>query len=266
MATSVEQEQKWRSWALVVAALILSAGLLGSTVIVANTITYVKTLDSSLLTVTGSAEEIVTSDQVKWPSSFSVEAPASNLQAGYATMARDRQLVLAYLTSHGVAAQDITVFPVIMMPEYNSCLPAMKVGVPSGAQGCVNEIVRYRLTQDVQVNSGNVVGITKLAQDSSALINEGVVFSSQRLEYFYSKLPALRVQLLGAAIKDAQHRAQQIAGNTGAHVGRLITASSGVVQVTPVNSTQVSSLGTYDTTTVKKQVTAVIRASFALQP
>lgn len=257
---------EWRSWSLVMAALILGASIIASTVVVANTINYVKTLDSSLLTVTGSAEEFVTSDQVKWPSSFSVETPVNDLRAGYATMAHDRQLVLSYFTSHGVAAKDVTIFPVMMIPEYNSCFPATKAGMLSGGQGCVSEIVRYRLTQDVQVNSSNVEGVTKLAEDSSALIDEGVVFSSQRLEYFYSKLPALRVQLLGAAIKDAQHRAQQIAGSTGAHVGRLITASSGVIQVTPVNSTEVSSLGTYNTTTIKKQVTAVVRASFVLLP
>ena len=99
---------------------------------------------------------------------------------------------------------------------------------------------------------------------SSSLIDQGVVFSSQRLQYFYTRLASLRVQLLAAATKDAQARARKIAGSTGARLGQLMTASSGVIQVTPLNSTQISNQGSYDTSTIQKQVTAVVRASFAL--
>jgi hypothetical protein len=39
----------------------------------------------------------------------------------------------------------------------------------------------------------------------------------------------------------------------------------GVLQVTAVNSMDVSDYGTYDTSALKKRVTAVVRAAFAVK-
>ena len=252
----------WRSWPMVLAACVIGASIVGGTIVVANTITYVKALDTSLLTVTGSAEQVVTSDEVKWPSSFSRQVPAEQLQNGYAQMKHDMETVASYLSVHKVAQRDVTFAPIAMSPIYSSCNDAGKPGI--SAPGCVSQVVAYRLTQNVVVNSSQVDAITSLAQDAGSLVDQGVLFSSQPPEYYVSSLPDLRVQLLGAATKDAQTRAEQIAASTGAKVGRLVTASSGVIQVTPVNSTEVSNEGTYDTSTIQKEVTAVVRASFTL--
>jgi hypothetical protein len=39
----------------------------------------------------------------------------------------------------------------------------------------------------------------------------------------------------------------------------------GVLQITAVNSTDISDSGTYDTSTIQKQVTGVVRATFSVQ-
>ena len=52
---------------------------------------------------------------------------------------------------------------------------------------------------------------------------------------------------------------------TGKSVGSLKSAASGVVQVLPANSLEVSDYGTYDTSKVNKNVMVTVKASFNLR-
>jgi len=47
-------------------------------------------------------------------------------------------------------------------------------------------------------------------------------------------------------------------------VGPLISADQGVIQIVPVNSTEVSGEGIYDTRTVVKTIKAVVTLEFAV--
>ena len=52
---------------------------------------------------------------------------------------------------------------------------------------------------------------------------------------------------------------------TGSHLGRLRRVSVGVFQITSPNSTEVEDYGVYDTSTLEKDVTAVVNVTFALK-
>ena len=78
---------------------------------------------------------------------------------------------------------------------------------------------------------------------------DGVNVASQHPEYYYTKAADLKVQLLGAATKDARARADEIAANSGSRVTEVRRAQMGIVQITQPNSTDVSAGGMYDTTT-----------------
>ncbi len=255
-----------RAWVVtaVLFSLIIGASLDVAALIGANSVDYVKTLDSSLLTVTGSTQQLITSDEVKWVGNYSREVPANDLKSGYSQMKTDSNLVSKYLAAQGVSANEVTISPVMMNPVYNNCGPALKLGASSNQAGCVSEIVSYRLVQNVEVASSHVNRTTRVAQDLSGLVDQGVIFSTERVEYYYTKLPGLRVKLIAAATKDAQLRAEQIAASTGEKLGHLMSESTGVIQITPVNSTEISNEGTYDTSTIEKQITAVVQAKFTL--
>ena len=257
-----------RSWADRAVALIIGLALAGSiiagTYLVSTTIRYVKTFNNSLLTVTGYTQQQITSDEVKWDGSFTRTAPVDALKTGYTQMEHDLQTIKSYLLQHGITASEITFSPVTMMPVYSMCQAGAFGKVP--VSGCVNTITSYRLTQRIEVNSSKVQQVTALAQNITPLISEGVLFSNEGLQYYYTKLNDLRVKLLTAATKDAESRAQMIAGSAHERVGRLLSENTGVFQITPLNSTQVSSVGTYNTSTIEKQITAVVRATFTLQP
>ena len=225
--------------------------------IAGNTVRDVKTLDTSLLTITGATDVLIRSDQVKWSGTFSREVPADGLQRGFAQMQSDGDAVVRFLTDQGISREQIVLATVVLNPVQEQC------GNPPRA-GCTGAVVAYRLNQEVTVSSSEVEKMTAIAQNSSALINQGVIFAGRNPEYYYSKLADLRVRLFADATKDAQARAEQIAASTGARVGQLVSASTGVIQITPPNSTQISDQGTYDTSTIEKKVTGVVRAQFTL--
>ena len=71
--------------------------------------------------------------------------------------------------------------------------------------------------------------------------------------------------LIGKAVTDAKARATEIAKSVGQSVGRLQSASSGVVQVMAPNSTDVADYGSYDTSTIDKQVMVTAKATFVVR-
>ena len=83
--------------------------------------------------------------------------------------------------------------------------------------------------------------------------------------YFYSKLPELKVKLLGAATTDAKDRASAMLKATHNKVGKIQSVKMGVFQITDVDSTSVSDMGINDTSTIDKKVTAVANVVFKIK-
>jgi hypothetical protein len=206
-------------------------------------------LDNTL-SVTGSAKQQITSDTAKWRSSFSRTVPTYNLNAGYSQMKADEDLVLSFLKENGIEEKDIIISPVSMSQNYKYDSNSPK---------------EYDLRQTVEVQSNDVGKVTQIAKNTQSLIQEGVIFSSDYMEYYYSKLPDLRVSMLSDAIKDAKARAQKIAESSGESVGTIKSASMGVVQVLPVNSVEITDYGSYDTQTIEKEVMVTVKALFMLK-
>ena len=70
--------------------------------------------------------------------------------------------------------------------------------------------------------------------------------------------------MLGEAAKDAKDRAAKVAASTGSSIGSVRSARMGVLQITAADSTEVSDYGVYDTSTIEKDMTAVVNISFAV--
>lgn len=236
---------------LAVAAAVLGVSVILSAFIAAGTFYKVRALDNSL-EVTGSAKQAVSSDTVKWSSSFTRTATINDLKSGYAQMNADLKAVKAFLESKGLSESDFDVSQVYMNENYSY-------------DSNFDRPKEYTLRQTILVQSKDVDGITTLAKNTQALINQGVIFSTESLEYYISNLPELRVSLLGEAVKDAQARADAIAKSGGRRAGNLKSAGVGSVQVLSVNSTDVSDYGTYDTSKIEKEVMVTVRATFSIK-
>ncbi len=202
------------------------------------------------LSVTGSVRQNVTSDIAIWTSDFTRTVPAENLKEGYQMMQNDQKLVLDFFKDNGFNENDLNISPVFMEQLYMYDPNAPKENL---------------LRQTVRIQSNDVDKITNMANGTQTLINQGVIFSIQSLEYYYSKLPELRIELIPDAISDAKLRAQKIAEGSGKKIGTIKSANLGVVQVLPVNSTEVSDWGTYDTSTIEKDVMIPVTVIFTLK-
>ena len=213
-----------------------------------------KTLDNAI-SVAGSAQQIIDSDTVKWQASFSRTVGVNDLKTGSDQMKSDLTAVLAYIKQSGVDEKNVTINPVTVMPIYQQTKDFYGQGTTSG----------YTITQQIIVDSSEVDKVTKLAQDSTVLLNQGIIFTSQPVEYYYSKLSDLKLDLLAKATENAKARAEKIAASSGGKLDKIKSADMGVFQITAVNSTDISDYGSYDTTARQKSVMAVVRTSFLLK-
>lgn len=239
---------------LMISALIIALAVVLGTGVVGYSMFRVKALQN-VIAVTGSAEKTIASDTVKWTSGFSRTVGIGDLKAGYAMMSKDLQQTLEYFKAQGITEQELTVKPVSMMQNYEG-----------DKYGGASRMTGYVLQQTIEIQSTNVEGITKLAQDTPVKLSDlGILFSSQNLEYYYSKFSDLKIEMLADATKNARSRAEKIAESTNAQIGFLQSAAMGVFQVTAVNSMDVSDYGYFDTASINKKVTAVVRASFSLK-
>jgi hypothetical protein len=230
-------------------AIILGICLIISAMIGSFTFYLVRSPEDTL-SVTGSVRERVTSDTVKWTSNFSRTVPVEELRSGYQMMRNDQRLVLNFFEDNGFTEEDVIISPVFMEQLYLYDPNAPKENA---------------LRQTVEIQSTDVEKITGMAKNIQTLIDQGVIFSTQSLEYYYSKLAELRIAMIPDAINDAKSRAQKIAEGSGKEIGVIKSATLGVVQVLPVNSTEVSDYGTYDTSTVEKEVMIPVTVIFTLK-
>lgn len=203
--------------------------------------------------VTGSSRRPIRSDFVVWRLMVSVQSPSMTQASGELTRGAER--VRAFLKAEGIADSLVTVKPV------------EAAGVPEvTAEGReTGRIIASRASQTFEVRSPDVDGVTRTSQRIGSLIAEGIPVQPQSPEYLYTKLADLRTALLEEATKDARQRAEAIVRSTGGTIGAVRDARMGVFQITPRFSTEVADYGINDVTSIDKDVTAVVRVTFAIR-
>jgi hypothetical protein len=244
-------------------AIVLGVSLIVATALVAHTIFQIRN-QNSVISVLGAAEKIVTSDTVKWTAKFKNSVSVDELSDGMDMMKDDAEVIRSYFSDNGVDAKSYTISPVKFA---ESCRTNQDRVWSDGGEHCsAGTLVAYDLTQFITLNSAEVEKITNLAESMPYdLIAQGIMFSSENLEYFYSQLDSLKLEILAEATKNAKMRAQQIANSTGAKIGNVKEASVGVFQIVAPNSTEFENYGAYNSSTIEKKVTSTVRAAFLLK-
>jgi len=233
------------------AAVVLAVGLVISTLIGGWFFVQGKRGDQTI-TVTGSARKRIKSDLVIWRSAISYQAPV--LSEAYRSLAEAVPRVRAYLISKGIAENQITVSSISSQTLHGRTSD----GIPT------SEITGYSLRQELSVRSTEVDKISQIAREATELINQGILIESMSPEYIYTQLGGLKIEMLAEAAKDAKVRAEQIAQSTGSSIGSVRAARMGVLQITPADSTDVSDSGMNDTSSLEKDITAVVNIGFAV--
>ncbi len=230
----------------VAVAIVVSAVLLGSAARDVGRKTDV-------IEVTGSARRPIMADLGIWKGTVTVQSPT--VAGSYAEVSGYGSRVRAWLKARGLPDSVITLRPV----ETNRMMAVNSDGQETG------QVAGYKVSQRVEVRLFDPRAIETLARDAGALAGEGIPLEASAPEYLYTKLAELRIQMMGEATRDARARADVISKAAGADVGSVRSASTGVVQITPRYSTEVSDYGMNDVTSIEKDITTVVKVTFSLK-
>lgn len=230
-------------------SVVIGIAVVVSAVLLAGSI---KTIggNKNTITTTGSARERVSSDTAKLNADITRRVFEADLKSGYARIASDVAKVKTHLKSLGIADNEITVGSVYAGEVWNENRSSPR---------------QYDLRQTITIQSADLIKVKSIADSVGVLVNQDVMFQPYAVEYYYSKLPEMRVKLLGNAVTDAKSRANAIAETVGDRIGSIRSASSSSVQVVAPNSVNVEDYGSYDTSTIEKDVVVTVRATFGIE-
>jgi hypothetical protein len=233
-------------------ALILGISfLLG--VIVFSTTWKANQSANQTITVTGSAKKEIVSDLGILRGTISVQSGSA--EASYRELKSQLPILISYLERNGFSKDKIEFFTISNYPVYE--INSM------GYQ--TSNIIGYVYSQRIAIQSQDVNKIKQLSLDIASIIEKGVNFSIEMPEYHYTKMADLKIEIQAAAAKDAMIRAQKIAEATGRDLGAMRSARMGVIQITPRLSNQISDYGINDLSSIEKEITAVVNASFEIE-
>lgn len=232
--------------AIIATALVICAVVIGSALKISKK-------ESQTITVTGSAKKVIISDFGILRGSLTASAPTANV--AYKELQSQKPQLLKYLASKGFPQDKVSFFTVVVIPKYEITANGMQT----------SNVVGYTYSQRIEIQSNDVQKIKDISLEISSLVQNGLSFTVETPEYFYSKLAELKVEIQAEAAKDAMIRAQKIAKSTDCELGHITNAKMGVLQITPKYSNMVSDMGVNDLSSIEKEITAVVNASFEIK-
>lgn len=201
--------------------------------------------------VTGSAKEAVVADTGRLVINIETKTGINDQQAGTDRVQKAVESVVSYLEAEGLTEHETPAGYVSADYYYPQNSAAVQTG--------------YTIMRSVTVRSNELSKLSELANDTGPLSGAGYTVTAGGLELTYSKLDEMRVKLLTNAIQDATDRANAIAAESGREVGLLRNATGGVVQVLPLGGVDISDYGSYDTSSMNKEIMVTVRATFGLK-
>ena len=231
---------------------VIISSVLFVCVLLIGVIVVASKLSQNVISVTGSAFEIVKSDSGSLEFEINIKRPTK--QTAYQVLQEQNKIVKKYLEDKKITDIEI---------KHPFGYYSYKIDPNTG--NSTNIVDAYNMSQHVLIKANDVELIKEISTDISGLINEGVDINVFEPSYNYSKLPELKVQLLEKASIDAKNRANSMLKPTHNSAGKIQSVRMGVYQITPPESTNVSDDGINDTSSIDKKVTAVANITFKIK-
>ena len=210
---------------------------------------------ANTITVTGASTERIESDIAKWD--IKVETTGNSQVDSYKKHKVSIEKTIDFLKRNGVNNNDYQTVALLPASTTTEISKNPKTG----------EIIsrKWVTNQWIEIESNDVFNIDQTYRKTSELLGKGVLVRPSRPEFTYTQLAAKRVDMLSKATKDARTRAEAIVHQTGSELGSVKKVNTGVFQITVPNSTSVGRWGSYNTSTIKKDITAVMGVTFIVE-
>ena len=240
---------------LVFAMSILSVGgLIGFTSASKILVSGLRPIEDTIM-VTGASTERIESDMAKWD--INVQTKGSSQIDSYQAHTKSMKKTIDFLNSYGIKSNRY------QTRELGPATTSKKITKNTKTGKIIS--TEWLTSQWIEIESTDVANINKAHRKISLLLGQGVMVKPSSPKFTYTKLAGKRIDMLAKATKDARIRAEAIVSETGAELGKVKKVNTGVFQITVPNSTRVSSWGSYDTSTIKKDITAVMGVTFSIQ-
>lgn len=206
---------------------------------------------SKVIRVKGSASQMVRSDYGSW--SGSVAAAAATREEALIKLSAAEKKVTEYIQSVGFKKEDI-IWDSISVSVVHC---KNEKGIET------NEIHHFQVGRSLEIESADVNRLEVLNRTFTNLIKEGYSVSNHGSSYIITNLDDYKMKLLKAATENGYARAKALAESANGKVGTLLSASQGIFQVLAPGGGNISDYGTYDKSTIEKEIKAVVTLEFS---
>ncbi|MBS0192470.1 MAG: SIMPL domain-containing protein [Phycisphaerales bacterium] len=237
-------------------ACLLGVSIFASTVVVSRSIQNRSAEQARArreIDMRGTSRVRIRSDLAVWR--VAITSQGNSLESAYESLEKSSAAVREFLKSQSFAPEEIG-FSAISTRTLHA-------RTKDGTE--LDDIAGYSLQRYAVVTTTNVEKAAAAAGAVTQLLRTGVRVTSDPPEFTFTKLGDIRQSLLGQAARDARSRADEVVTNTGGKVGAVREVRTSPIQITQPNSTDVSGLGRYDTSTIEKDVTAVVNVTFGIE-
>ncbi len=236
----------------IVVALVLSLATIVSVWILSTAYEY-KFKVGQTISVTGNANKNFEADIVKWRADFSRQG--SDLESASEGLKKDQGMVKQFLVDNGINANEIVFEAVNIEKNYSNYTDE------NGRS--YSTFTGYTLSQNVSVESKDLDKVENVSREISSLLSQGLELTSSNPNYYYSQLEDLKLALISEASANAKQRADNIAKQANASLGKLVKGDMGVFQITGQNDDDDYSYGgAFNTTSRKKTASITVKLQF----
>lgn len=236
--------------------IVIAVAALACAFVLGRAYTY-KFRSQDTIVVTGLGETEFSSDLIVWSGTLTAEA--QNAAAGYAEIEASKAKVQQYLTAKGLPAEAVVFEFVNVDKQFSPVYNANGNWAGQRSSG-------YALRQRFTVESKEVEKVETISREISSLIAQGVSIEAYAPDYYYTKLDDVKMGLIETASADARTRAEKIADNAGARIGRVASARMGVFQITGANSNEeFSAGGSFNTSSRNKKARITMRIEYRIK-
>jgi hypothetical protein len=204
------------------AVAIFAVGLTTSGYALGDGLRRSKMAEHRSVTVRGVSERNVTADLATWPVNFSHQG--TELAPVQQSVDQQARAVRAFFLRAGFKPQEITDEDVSLSREQATD----KDGKPVGPQ-------KLTVSRSVQLRTNDIARVRVAYARQAELLRDGVevVGSASNVSYTFTKLNALKPEMIGEATRNARESAEQFARDSGVSVGKMKNASQGYFSVGP---------------------------------
>jgi hypothetical protein len=209
-----------------ISALFLGAfvclGLIALGYQISKSIVHLKSLDRTV-TVKGLSEREVPANIAIWPITF--QEAENDLNKLFSNIQQKNALIVDFLKNNGFQVEEISVSP-----------PGILDKQAEGYGGSEKFEFRYSGNSTITIYSENVDNVRKAMNTLVELGKQGIAFARQgyqaQTEFIFTKLNAIKPQMVEEATKNAREVAEKFAKDSSSKLGKIKKASQGQFSIT----------------------------------